>query len=112
MVKRSWLVIVSIEAALLAGFCGWALSADYFARMPASVRQGSTVSSLVATRALWLAVVFGMFNVSVAAWGRGVRYLEESERASACLALFGALASFAIGCWLLGMFVFFGFAQY
>ena len=67
---------------------------------------------MVATRAIWLALVFGMFNLSVAAWSQAVRDFKESERTSALLKLVGAVASFLIACWLLGLFVFFGFAQY
>jgi hypothetical protein len=107
-----WLLVVLIEAALLVVFCWWALSADYFVRMPESVRHGSTVSAVVTRHATWLAVVFGMFNVSVAAWRRGVRCFEESKRAPAFLLFFGGVASFLIGCWLLVLFVIFGFAQY
>jgi hypothetical protein len=110
--KWFWPVIVSIEAALVVAFSVWAASVDYFVRMPASVRHGSSVSSMIATRAVWLVVILAVLNVSLAAWMGGVRHLETSKRGSALFLFSAGGALFLLAGWLLVIFIVFGFAQY
>ncbi len=105
-----WQVIVAMEAALVAAFCVWASTADYFVRMPESVRHGSSVSSMIATRAVWLTLILATVNVGIAVWIRGFR-AGESGREFAVLPLVGSVGLFLVACWLLLLFVVFGFAQ-
>jgi hypothetical protein len=110
--KLFWLFIVTIEAVVVIAFCMWASSADYFLRMPVSVRHGSSVWSIIALRAASLTIVLGMFDAAIAAWIRGVGSLGRSEREWALFWFAGAIVVFLCACALLVVFVVVGFAQY
>ena len=103
--KLFWVVVLTIEAAIVIAFCLWASSTDYFQNMPVTVRQGASVWSIIATRAVWLTVVLTTFNASIAAWIFGVRNKDF-------FSLAGAFVVFVFACGLLAAFVLTSFAQY
>ena len=107
--KFFWLVLLAIEAAVVIAFYVLASSSDYFLRMPV---RDTSVSSIVAMRAGWLAGVLAAFDVAIAAWIYGVRHLGKSEREVAFVSFAGAIVVFLFACWQLVLFIVFGFAQY
>jgi hypothetical protein len=110
--KRFWWSAVAVETLALAGFCFAAATSDYFVRMPPGVRHGTSVPEMVAWRAVWLAGIMALLNVSMFSWTKGVRWLEHSARTKAVLALVASVAIFLLTCVLIVAWVMVGSAQY
>ena len=89
-----------------------ALQSSYFTRMPASVRRGQSVESLVAVRAAWLAGIFLVVNASIFLWVAGVKSIQNSQRWQGVLALLASGAVFICASVLMLAWVIFGFAQW
>ena len=109
---RFWILLLAAETVVLTGFLFAAVRSDYFTRMPDSVRQGESVSSLVLQRVFWLALVLGVFNASVLCWMRGVELSRANEREAAALSKGAGAALFLAACLALVALAVFGFGQY
>jgi hypothetical protein len=111
--RRFWWSVAAVEALAIVGFCFAMASSDYFVRMPPSVRHGASVLELVVGRALWLAGIAGVLNVSMWAWIKGVQLRQRpGPPAAVVFALVASVAFFVLACVLLVAFVLFGFPQY
>lgn len=110
--KWFWTTIVASQVVLLMAYAVWAASADYFVKMPASVSRGTALTTLVATRVGWLALVMAAFDLSIAAWINGVRAFRVSTNTSAWLSFLASIAMFVVACALLAIFVVFSMPQY
>jgi hypothetical protein len=111
-VKRFWQTLVTVQAITLIVFCVAAARSSYFSRMPASVRHGSSIESLIAGRAVMLAIVFATFDSSVALWIAGRARFDASARAAGVIFTTLSIALFLTSCALFAAFVLIGFAQY
>lgn len=107
-----WTAVAASQVVLLTAYAVWAASADYFVKMPESVRHGTSVTALIASRVVWLALVMAAFDVSIAAWINGVRAFRVSKRTSPWLSLLASIAVFVVACALLAIFVVFSMPQY
>ena len=110
--KWFWMAIAAIQIAVLTAYAAWAASADYFVNMPTSVSRGSSVAGLIASRVVWLALVFAAFDLSIAAWINGVRAFRTSKSTSPWLSFLASIAVFVVACALLAIFVVFSMPQY
>ena len=110
--RRFWATVVALEAVLLTAFYFKATAADYFRRMPASVRHGASVEWLVAERTLWLAAILVVMNVCMALWIVGTNWINESEMPSGIAARVLSVLMFVLALVMFAAFVLFGFAQY
>ena len=90
--KRLWTGIVAVEIALLIAYAAWVAAADY--------------------RVVWLALVFVMFDLSLAAWINGVSAFRTSKNTLPWLSFLASIAVFVGACALLAIFVKFGIPQY
>jgi hypothetical protein len=107
-----WPALAASQVVLLAAYAVWAGSSDYFLKMPASVSRGTSVTALIASRVVWLALVMAAFDLSIAAWINGVRAFRVSKRTSPWLSFFASIVVFILACALLTVFVVFSTPQY
>jgi uncharacterized membrane protein len=111
-VKRFWWSLLAVEVAAVVGFCFAAAHWGYLVRMPASVRRGQSLASLIVPRAIALAGIFSLLNGSIFFWIQGVHAIESANRSQGAFAFLVSTIMFIFAGLVLVGWVLFGFAQY